>query len=290
MSISALIQVIVWVLIPTMNFFLWREFGRQSVRRCSNYQFSGTVHNAPSIKYDCPIEEGCVSLDRNRYPHIELMNSVAFDEARAENLVVDVSYVSINKNTVIVHRDKSEDCTSYISHTSGVIASKFCFSVVYYGNSYRQSPVHTDVVTDRSQPASGSFNLKTETQGFLGDKFELKTLYSDHILNVTTQSRFLSPSEGNLLSSTSLTGSRYLDTQRTGHDLMKTYYDYDLCYTYNLVRFDLNIDEAGQVIEPDYNYKVLAKLQSKVQSTIIQLKDNILGPALKLNKYNIGMH
>jgi hypothetical protein len=205
-SLSSALFIIVWIIIPFLHFIIWHQLAKGSQKRIVCIEESSIssikLEAVSSPPIHCPSidSDGCAVTRSDRSPHIELMNSVTFDESqlnRPEKLAKDVVYVMGTKNTVIVHRKPDEACERYVSHTSGTIVGKFCFAAVYY---------------------------------------------QDERLN----------------------------------------------YTYNLVRSDRNIDEAGQVIEPDYNYKLLEKMKARLSTTMIKLKNKLLGPYLKLNKFNIG--
>lgn len=291
--VSHLIQVVVWLLIPLCHFLLWRQYGLkfriQEPCIVLDKQFESLLNH---VEDSCPRDESCASLRRDTYPYIELMNSVTFDKPRAENLVEDVSYVSEKKNTVIVHRDESEPCTSYISHTSGIIHSKFCFSVVYYDNKYRNPKTKESGYTVFTAPdaARSTFRRKLD-QKRDSESLNTSNIHLNHMNDTNTvhsESRRLFSLSDVKLKGDMRTGSNYLDDPSSWPEKLRGYEDYDLDYTYNLVRFDLNIDEAGQIIEPDYDYKLLAKLTSRVQSTIIKLRKSLIGSVLKLNNHNLG--
>lgn len=150
MLIDRISQAIIWIILPFVHFMIWKERGKQDSHsfylkfksNCNqnnklreNSPHQNTIHSSViNENINCKSQsssKSCASLS-GLQPHLELRNSHTFDSIRNERLAEITSVYMKNKNTILLSRSSNESCSRYFYHTSGTVAGKFCFGVVYY--------------------------------------------------------------------------------------------------------------------------------------------------------------
>lgn len=132
------LRFVLWICIPCFHFLLWKQIGFQSKNSnvfpylCLISRFSSSKTINQPTTYNCNDKNKCSIRLSSLEPSLELIDAVEFDQIRLENLA-EVPYVQ-KENTIIVHRDVSDECLRYVFAVSGTKQRKFCLGIVFYDN------------------------------------------------------------------------------------------------------------------------------------------------------------